>query len=202
MLHPERKGASAGGRRERSRDTAVERQEAAITPTEITMTTSAKQIFITGLRNAHAMETQAREMMERQSERLDDYPDVKQKVRQHLAETQTQLGRLEECLKSCGESTSTMKDTAQSFMGNLAAMAHAVAPDEILKNTFANNAFEHYEIAAYKSLLALCSAANAANCRPLLEANLREEEAMAKWVDQNVEKVTASYLTRETRTAA
>jgi ferritin-like metal-binding protein YciE len=33
------------------------------------------------------------------------------------------------------------------MLGNLAAMANASAGDEILKNTFANNAFEHYEIA-------------------------------------------------------
>ncbi|MBV9739879.1 MAG: DUF892 family protein [Hyphomicrobiales bacterium] len=31
--------------------------------------------------------------------------------------------------------------------------------DEVLKNTFANEAFEHYEIAAYKSLLTLCDKA-------------------------------------------
>jgi ferritin-like metal-binding protein YciE len=40
---------------------------------EIKMTT-AKDLFIDGLRNAHAMETQAREMLERQKGRLDDYP--------------------------------------------------------------------------------------------------------------------------------
>ncbi|WP_431015504.1 DUF892 family protein [Bradyrhizobium pachyrhizi] len=32
-------------------------------------------------------------------------------------------------------------------------VAHFMAGDETLKNTFANNAFEHFEIAAYKSLL-------------------------------------------------
>ena len=56
------------------------------------------------------------------------------------------------------------------MLGNLAAMANASAGDEILKNTFANNAFEHYEIAAYKSLIKLCERAGAP-CRSLLEAN-------------------------------
>lgn len=41
------------------------------------MNETIHDIYITGLRNAHAMEIQARELMERQSERLDDYPDVK-----------------------------------------------------------------------------------------------------------------------------
>lgn len=48
--------------------------------TERQMTQTARDIFVVGLRNAHAMEIQARELTERQSERLDDYPEVKEKV--------------------------------------------------------------------------------------------------------------------------
>ena len=40
-----------------------------------------EDIFLVGPRNAHAMEVQARELMERQSDRLGDYPDVPAKVR-------------------------------------------------------------------------------------------------------------------------
>jgi ferritin-like metal-binding protein YciE len=162
----------------------------------------ARDIFIDGLRNAHAMEIQARELMERQSERLTDYPEVKSRVQTHLRETEGQLKRLEQCLSSLGESTSTMKDTAQSFLGNIMALGHSMAGDEILKNTFANNAFEHFEIAAYKSLLTLCGPAGADGARTLLEQSLKEEEAMASWVDENVGKVTLAYLNREQRAAA
>lgn len=163
---------------------------------------TTKDVFITGLRNAHAMETQAREMMERQSERLTDYPEVRSKVAAHLKETEEQLRRLDSCLESCGDSASSLKDTAQSFMGNMAAMSHAAADDEILKNTFANNAFENYEIAAYKSLIALCSQCGADQCKPLLESNLREEEAMANWIASNIARVTEQYLNRTTAKAA
>src|SRR3954453_23185541 len=169
---------------------------------EDSMASTARDIFLVGLRNAHAMETQARELMERQSERLRDYPDAKSRVQTHLSETEGQLKRLEQCLSSLGESTSTMKDTAQSFMGNMMALGHSMAGDEILKNTFANNAFEHFEIAAYKSLLALCGPAGADGARSLLEQSLKEEDAMASWVDQNVGKVTLAYLNREERAAA
>jgi ferritin-like metal-binding protein YciE len=164
--------------------------------------TTAQDIFITGLRNAHAMETQARELMERQSERLDDYPDVKAKVQTHLRETNEQLRRLEQCLQACGESNSSLKDVAQSAMANMMAMGHAMAGDEILKNTFANNAFENFEIAAYKSLLALCQAAGVENVRSLLETSLKEEEQMAEWISANVEKVTMAYLQNQQRQAA
>jgi len=51
----------------------------------------------------------ARELMERQFERLDDYPDVKAKLSAHLGETNEQLRRLEQCLQACGESTSSLR---------------------------------------------------------------------------------------------
>jgi ferritin-like metal-binding protein YciE len=166
------------------------------------MPNTARDIFVVGLRNAHAMETQARELLERQSERLDEYPEVKAKVTAHLGETNEQLKRLEQCLEACGESTSALKDTAQSVMANAMAMAHSMAGDEILKNTFANNAFENFEIAAYKSLLALCGNAGVDSARAPLETSLKEEERMAAWVASNVEKVTLDYARREERKAA
>jgi hypothetical protein len=46
------------------------------------------------------MEEQAKEVMERQSERLTDYPEVKARVQTHLRETEEQLTRLERCLSS------------------------------------------------------------------------------------------------------
>jgi ferritin-like metal-binding protein YciE len=165
------------------------------------MASSARDIFVVGLRNAHAMEIQARELMERQSERLKDYPEVQQKVTEHLRETEQQLKRLESCLEACGESTSSLKDTALSVAANVTAIAHSMAGDEILKNTFANNAFEHFEIASYKSLLALAGPAGAESSRPALETSLREEEQMAAWIDANVQKVTMEYLAREQRSA-
>jgi ferritin-like metal-binding protein YciE len=166
------------------------------------MKTTAKDIYVVGLRNAHAMEVQARELMERQSESLMDYPEVRARVTEHLGETNEQLKRLEQCLDACGESSSTLKDAAQSVMANTMAITHSMAGDEILKDTFANNAFEHFEIAAYKSLLALCDGAGQGSSRKLLEANLKEEEQMAAWIDANVAKVTKQYLAVEQRKAA
>ena len=38
-------------------------------------------IFITGLQNAHALEKQAIQLMERQLERIENYPEVEQLLR-------------------------------------------------------------------------------------------------------------------------
>jgi ferritin-like metal-binding protein YciE len=86
-----------------------------------------------------------------------------------------------------------------SFMGNMAALGHTIAPDEILKNSFANYAFENFEIASYKSLITVAETAGFANHASLLRQNLAEEQAMAKWLDENIQAVTTQYIEREAR---
>lgn len=160
----------------------------------------AREVFVTGLRNAHALENQAHEMLERQVERMGDYPELQSRLRDHLRETKTQLSRLEQCLSNLGESTSSMKDTALAFGANIAAMGHAMAGDEVLKNVFANSGLEAYEIATYKSLLRMADIADP-KAAETLRQSLREEEDMAAWVADNVDRITLEYL-RKAETAA
>lgn len=155
--------------------------------------TDTRDIFITGLRNAHAMENQALAIMKPQAERIENYPEVARRLEEHIGETEGQIERLERILDTLGERRSSLKDMALSVGGAMAAIGHSVAPDEIVKNSFANFAFENYEIAAYKSLLALAQQAGDAGSVQLLEANLAEEQAMAEWLDDNIEAVTLQY---------
>jgi len=150
--------------------------------------------FVTGLRNAHALEKQARQLIERQLERVESYPDVAQKLRQHLDETNAQEERIDQLLARFDESRSVLKDMATQFMANMGAMAHATADDEILKNTFANLAFENFEIASYRSLISMAQAGGFSQEAQVLQQSLNEEIAMAKWIDENVDAVTQRYL--------
>ena len=114
-----------------------------------------RHIYITGLHNAHAMETQAIELLTRQSERLENYPEMEAHLRAHLEESKVQRTRLEEVMASLDEKHSALKEAILGMGGNIAAFAHTAASDEIIKNTLANYMFEHFEIAAYKSLIAM-----------------------------------------------
>jgi ferritin-like metal-binding protein YciE len=163
------------------------------------MTHEARQVLIVGLRNAHAVENQAVELLERQVEALDDYPKVQSRVRQHLNETRSQLERLEDCLDHLGERRSAIKDIALSTLGNFIALSNTMADDAILKNAFASYSFEHYEIAAYESLLELAELAEEPEITPLLEQNLLEERAMADWLRSNIRPATRDYVRRRQR---
>ncbi|MCL6707158.1 ferritin-like domain-containing protein [Pseudomonas sp. R2.Fl] len=156
-------------------------------------TSEIRSIFVTGLKNAHAMENQALSIMKPQVSRIETYPDVAARLEQHIQETEGQIARLEEALGSLDEDHSTLKDMALSAAGSLAAMGHSAAGDEILKNSFANFAFENYEIAAYKSLVTIAEQGGFPGVVPALKANLDEEIAMARWLDDHLKGVTMKF---------
>jgi ferritin-like metal-binding protein YciE len=167
------------------------------TMTDLTGSETAHSIFITGLVNAHALEKQAMQIMNRQLERLDRYPEMEQILRQHATETEEQIRRLDEILHSFGEDRSLLKDTVTQLMGNLAAIAHVPMADEILKDTFANHAFENFEIAAYKSLIAMAEATGHNQVLPALQQTLREEQKTAQLIHDQIEPITRRYLMLE-----
>lgn len=151
------------------------------------------ELFITGLKNAHGVEHQALALMDRQIEHLANYPEVEQMLRAHRVETEGQIARIDEILAAYDSKASALKDAVLSFTGNMAALAHVFTPDEIIKNSFANHAFENFEIAAYTSLLTLADAGGFGRWAPLLQQSLGEEQRMAKLVLESVPAITLKY---------
>ena len=155
------------------------------------MATSPRDTYVTGLVNAHALENQAVSILSRQVERLENYPEMSEQIRLHIDESKAQAQRLEEILHSLGTSHSALKDLATSFAGNMAALAHVPMQDEVMKNTFA---FEHFEIAAYRSLLTMADLAGDNSGPTALKRSLSEEIRMAKWIEGNLEATTRKYV--------
>lgn len=154
----------------------------------------ARSLYVTGLKNAHAMERQALSIMKPQLDRVEHYPDVAAILRQHIAETEGQQARLERLLESMGESPSMLKDAGLSIAGATASLGHALAGDEVVKNSFANFAFEHFEIAAYRSLIIMATAAGEMAAIEPLKDNLAEEEAMARRIEDSLGPVTDRFI--------
>lgn len=157
-------------------------------------TSTARTVFVTGLQNAHAVENQALALMDRQLDRLTRYPELCERLRAHRVETEVQIRRLDEILAALGERSSGWKDMALNFMGNFAALGNAFARDEVLKDQMVNYAFENFEVASYRSLIALADAAGFSDAAPLLRDSLREEEAMAAWVLDTLPDLTLKFV--------
>lgn len=155
---------------------------------------AARHVFVVGLKNAHALEHQALSLMDSQIERLANYADLEQQLKVHRGETERQIERLERILEGLGESASSFKDAAMTFTGAIAAMGHMFAADEILKNSFANFAFENYEIASYSALIVLAEEGGWQDALPPLRETLREEQAMAAWIEKALPVVVRKYV--------
>ena len=166
----------------------------------MTSSDANRDIFIAGLRNTHALEMEALQVMNRQVERLQNYPELEQALRAHIRETEQQRQRIEEAMAEHQVSPSTIKEAIFGLMGNVTAVAHSPAKDEILKNLFSNHAFENYEIAAYKSLIVMAEAAGSRHISAF-QQSLREEEAMAQKVRDMIEPLTRKYIALEQQEA-
>ena len=156
-------------------------------------TSTLRTVFVAGLKDAHALENQALSLMDRQIERLANYPEMEARLREHRAETEGQIARLEEILSGLGETHSSLKDAALSFTGNMAAIGHTFADDEVIKNSFANYAFENFEIASYTGLITLAEDGYG-SATAALRMTLDEEQRMADWVRAHIPATMRRYI--------
>ena len=70
----------------------------ATTTADLVSSETARGIFVTGLQNAHALEKEAIQLMNRQLERFENYPEMSEILRRHVQETEQQIRRLDEML--------------------------------------------------------------------------------------------------------
>jgi ferritin-like metal-binding protein YciE len=155
----------------------------------------ARELFVVGLKNAHATARNGLTMLESQVRRLEQYPSLKEKLETNLEQKKGQLTRLEDLLESHGESRSLLKDTVMSASAGIAQLAGAMADDEIIKNSFATLAHAKFEAAAYETLILFGEAAGEApaRLRPL-QQSLSEERGLATYIEENLRATGMRYL--------
>lgn len=158
---------------------------------------TAEERFMEWLRDAHAMEEQAEKMLSALAGRLENYPDLRSQIERHLQETKRQGDRIRGCIERRGGSTSIIKDTAAKMLAFGQGLSGLFVGDEVVKGSMASYTFEHMEISAYRILIEAAEHVGDAETRRVCEEILREEEAMAGWLQQHLQDITHRYLSRE-----
>jgi ferritin-like metal-binding protein YciE len=148
------------------------------------------------LRDAHAMEEQAEQMLSAQAGRIKNYPELSAGIERHLTETRTQRERLERCLERRGTSSSGFKDVTARFTAMMQGVGGTMVSDEVAKGAMASYTFEHFEIAAYRMLVAAAELAGDSETARVCGEICREEEAMAEQLASLLPKVATTYLER------
>lgn len=156
----------------------------------------SREWLVQWIRDAHAMEEQAETMLNGQFNRLENYPELSERIRQHVEETKRQAARLKTCLEELGEDTSSLKDAGGKLIAWGQTFSGLFAGDEVMKGTLACYTFKHMEIGSYKMLIAAANSLGEREIARACEQNLQEEEAMAEWLRQHLPTTTEQFLAR------
>ncbi len=116
-------------------------------------------------------------------------PEVLARVQEHIGETEEQIQRLRRAFEAIGEKARA--ETCQAAVGLKAehdTFKKEENPSKQLLEAFdLGNSLrvEHYEIAGYRSAIAVATAMGEREVAALLGESLREEEAMASFIERN-----------------
>jgi len=149
------------------------------------------------LRDAHAMEEQAEQMLSSTASRIENYPEVKRAMDEHLAETRSQAERVRSCIARRGGDTSSLKDLAAKLVAFGQGMSGMFVSDEIVKGAMASYTFEHMEIASYRVLITAAEAVDDEETARVCAEILDEEKAAAERLLDLLPAITARYLQRD-----
>ncbi|MFV3130915.1 ferritin-like domain-containing protein [Niveispirillum sp. KHB5.9] len=156
--------------------------------------TTPREHLIDWLRDAYAMEVQAEKMLKTTADRLEDYPALKARLQQHVAETRNQAAQVELCLHQLDADTSLLKTGIGAIAGIGQAISGIFASDEVVKDAVYGAAFEYFEIINYKALILAANAAGEPGIAATMEQILEEELAMAGWMEDNLPAIMRQYL--------
>lgn len=119
-------------------------------------------------------------------------PEVKARVEEHAAETEEQIERLKRAFEAIGEKAKAEKcDAAVGLKAEHDSFKKEEKPSRPVLEAFdlgSSLRVEHYEIAGYRTAIAIAQVMGENEVVSLLNETLREEEAMAAFIERNAVK--------------
>ncbi|HEX7813762.1 ferritin-like domain-containing protein [Dyella sp.] len=158
--------------------------------------TTARDVLLDWLRNAHAMEVHSEEMLKSQMRRIEHYPQLRERIERHLTETREQQAMLAQCLKQLGAEPSAIKELGARFAALGQGLFQVTAADEIIKSAISASAFERMEITVYRTLIAAAKTSGEDDVARICQTILPQEQAMADWLDQHLPELVEQYMAR------
>jgi ferritin-like metal-binding protein YciE len=154
-------------------------------------------VYLTGLRNQHATETQAIGTIKNELGRMEPYPDLHARMQAEMGRSTEQAARLDRLLAKHGTSASLAKEAVTGGVATVAGFVHSLASDEVLKNVLAAVGFKAFEIGSYKVLVTLAEASGAREDVAVLEQSMTEEQEMGDWLGSHLPSFVHDYLTKQ-----
>ena len=150
--------------------------------------------LISWLNDAYAMERGLEITLDKQRRNDELHGAIRERVAIHLDETRAHAERLERCLRTLGTEPSTLKSATAQAMETAKGLTSMFASDERVKDYLASVGAEYFEAACYRALITGAREMGEQELLPLLEQNLREDQEMARWLEDNIEVTVRGYL--------
>ena len=116
-------------------------------------------------------------------------PTLKQRIEQHIGETEKQIERLQQAFESIGVKAKGEKcEAAIGLREEHDSFKSEERPSKEILEAFdlgSGLRVEHYEIAGYRSAIAVANALGETECATILKESLAEEENMAAFLEES-----------------
>jgi ferritin-like metal-binding protein YciE len=155
-----------------------------------------KDQLVKHIDEALAMEQNVVRMLEGMIATTDD-PEIKEKLRQHKAETETHIDRMQQRLDAHGATPSMVREAGGMLGALLKSVVDLARGEKAGRNARDGYATEHMEIAAYQLLERVAQFAGDEETAEAARLNRADEERMAKEIDANWDKFAELSLKEE-----
>lgn len=157
------------------------------------MSEKLEQQLVKELRNAHAIEKQAIQLLDKGAQMVDD-EETGRIFRAHPMQTEEHERQVSLRLEADGESPSKLKDVAMQAGALGIGMSATALPETSLRLITVAFAFENLEIATYGIVQRLADRAGDAETVTVVERILEEEEAAAELIRGAFDRVVELTL--------
>ncbi|MBA2660792.1 MAG: ferritin-like domain-containing protein [Bradymonadaceae bacterium] len=149
--------------------------------------TGKKELLIDWLRDAYAIELALTQILDNQAKRAEPFAHVQSRLRGHLEETRRHADTVKACIERNGGNVSRLKSGFARIFGEVQSQSLGSSVEHVIKDATMSAAAEQYEIATYRVIIRLAEEVGDLKTKQACEEILRDEEAMAKWIDAELE---------------
>src|SRR5262245_55998979 len=155
----------------------------------------ARDQLITWLNDAYAMEMALIAVLQNHAGDVRaTAPDAATRLDQHVIETRMHADRIEQCLAELDSTPSRIKSAFSSVIGQVESTATGLFSDAPVKNALMDYGAEQVEVGCYHALATPARQLGLERVAALCELNLREDEAMALWLREQIPAVVRRAL--------
>ena len=155
-----------------------------------------KEHLLNWLRDAHAMEGQALQMLKGEQGRIETYPELKRKIQTNEEIARANQEDLKKCIEMLGGDTSSIKDMGTKIMGAGQALSGVMFGDEVMKTALALSTVHRLALTSYKILISAADTAGYPEIKAICEGILKREAEIAEWLDGQLPQLTVDFLSR------